>query len=406
MNVYDEIKKEFDKISEKNEFLFFLYRRIISSHYRGATTSQHNRYTFEELRFLLQNINKQDNFLAVPPGDSGNFPAGYQGYIDYAQEFSNKFGKRNSENTIKKNIFPDLERMGFILREKEGRSIISVSITQKGERFLSANEIETKLIFSGAINKISDNWVEYIISIIANSDFDYLTKNEIMFIVSAIGCKYEYSVNQSTAIELIRSYRSLSSKGKKRVVKILEDKMTPSNFHGTKTEKKDFHNWKNKIEQFIHLLKMGLLLEYNEYTERISLRAEIEYNGEHLNVIKKKRSQEEKKNYFQEHNINKLDYIGFELHHIIELSAATTLEELACIDSWKNLIFIDGQSHNRITQSRKELYNFNFNENVIILDDSFGNEQKLVYEQNIAIKKEKLCEIKKYNSALNCSLFD
>lgn len=402
---YNIIKDEFDKINANNDFLSFLYQRIKSDNYRGIKSAQHNRYTIEELKFLLELILEYKNNLPIPPGDSGSFPPGFQSYIDYSHKFALKFNKRNSENTIKKNIFPDLEKMQLISRKKEGQSYTFASVTPLGKIFLQADSVHTNLLFNGALNRLFDSWIDYIISILANTELNYLHEYEIMFIVSAIGNEFDYSINQDTAVDLIKSSRNLSKRGQIRVLEVLKEYLEPKKFKGNKTQKRDFHNWKNKFDQFTHLLKYGLLLEYDKENGKIKLRAEIKYKGKNVELIKKSRSDNVKKEYFTEHNIIRNNYPGFELHHIIEFSEAKSLEQIAIIDHWKNLLYIDGTSHNQITRSKNKLYIFDYDEKKITLSDSFSNLQELIYENNVAVNMKMIPEIKNYNDSLYNALF-
>ena len=43
---------------------------------------------------------------------------------------------------------------------------------------------------------------------------------------------------------------------------------------------------------------------------------------------------------------------GFELHHIVPLLYATNRNQFDVLDTWKNMIYIDGFTHNIITQTK------------------------------------------------------
>jgi len=409
-HIYQEIKKAFDTLDAKNDFLDFLYRRIKSDNYRGGATAQHNRYTLREVKFLLSEIiNNYDNYLAIPPGDSGTFPSGYQDYIDFSKSYAQEFGKGNSENTIKKNLFPDFATMGFLVREKRGRSISHVYVSSLGKELLAASEINSKIIYSGAINRIFHKWIDYMVSILANANFQHLHKYEIMLIVSAIGSEFEFSINEAKAIELINCFRSLGKGKIESLLSTLSRELVPQKFDGTKTDKRDFHNWENKLDQFVHMIKEGLWFEYDEKSEKLSMRAKVTVSGDEIEIEKILRSNQEKTKYFTEHGVTKNNYPGFELHHIIEFSEIKEINQIALIDTWKNLILIDGLSHNKISiASRKGIkqYWFTYDDNFVSLSDKNTDSSiDLIFDINVAIGKKHLNSIEQYNHDLYNAIF-
>ncbi|WP_349585134.1 hypothetical protein [Leuconostoc citreum] len=395
MSIYQEIEQSFDKLDSNSQMLKFILARIKSDKYRGNKSAQHNRYDISQLKFILHFINENNNYMPVPPGDSGNFPEGYQIYIEFAKKFANRFSKGNSENTIKKNIFPDMETMGFIKRDNN-----STEVTKLGLEFSNANTINSRLIYSGAINRLFEKWIDTIISLLSNYEMAYVTKYEVMFFVSAIGNSYEYSINLNKCVQLIHEFRQFGRRKKETLIHELKTKLIPLNFKGKKNVKRDFGNWNNKIDQFLHLIKENLLLEFDPNTERIYLRGSIKIDSTDYEILPKKRSTIEKHNYFEKNNIKKLDYKGFELHHIIGFSEAKNLEQLSLIDNWQNMLFIDGTSHNTITQSRKKYYYVDYNKDATLLSTPIEETIILKYNENIGIKSSNLKEIKQYNTDL------
>ena len=81
-----------------------------------------------------------------------------------------------------------------------------------------------------------------------------------------------------------------------------------------------------------------------------------------------KRSNTIKQEYFSNHSVEK-DPI-FELHHIVPFYFAKDIDSLKIIDAWQNLIYIDANSHKRLThKSGRNAVRLNFSGKDVLLDD-------------------------------------
>lgn len=399
---------QLSKIDPSNDFLTFLTRRILDNKYRGVVSSQHNRYTIDNIEDILSELyeykTKYKKPLKIRTVDISKRPMNTEEEADYAQIVSNiddKMG-RTTQDSLRKNFFPDFERMGLIVRHKIGNSIKSVEITRLGIDFIHADLMTKLLIFSKSLNNLLEGSVDLIISILTNYKFDYITEYELMFIISAVGANNtNFEITESEAVKLITSYRRLRPSQKEYMIKLLNNELQPKG-QQNKTLKRDWHNWKNKNDQIFYLLTQSVFFEISQ-GNKLSLRGKIKLDGNNYELLQKKRSQVEKINYFNNHSIDKSLYKGYELHHIVEYSEARTPEQLKLIDNWKNMILIDGQTHNEITIDRNKinyyLYNYSI-EYAKISDIMNEHVKKLEYDKNLIIDRKLNKIIKEYNSVL------
>jgi phage anti-repressor protein len=118
------------------------------------------------------------------------------------------------------------------------------------------------------------------------------------------------------------------------------------------------------------------------------------------NDTKFKRSNLEKEEYFKQHKVEKCDY--FELDHIIPFSMIEGYEMYLEIDHWKNLIYIDSNTHSKKTRNYNK-YMFldgveNLNELNMVAPD--GKRLSLVNGENALFDIDKIKENIAYNNFL------
>ena len=133
-------------IDEGNSFLRYITNRLRNNDYRGWHVSQHNRYDLDDISSILENIHKiaSTDYFAIPPGDykkDTKLANHFEKFQTIVNETHSKM-ERGTINSIKKNFFPDLERMGFLLREKKklggkGRSILHGKLTSSAVEFIN-----------------------------------------------------------------------------------------------------------------------------------------------------------------------------------------------------------------------------------------------------------------------------
>ncbi|MDR2642099.1 MAG: hypothetical protein LBC74_04825 [Planctomycetaceae bacterium] len=167
--------------------------------------------------------------------------------------------------------------------------------------------------------------------------------------------------------------------------------MQPKNYSGNKTKKRDFHNWKNKVEQVFSLIKQTIYFEQRK--DDIFPREFDKTNNKRLI-----RSEYEKSLYFKNHKVQRTD--GFELHHIVPLSWAENLIQFKLLDEWRNMLYIDGFNHAKITQNQNRNVCLSNNNETLILSDFKGNNIILEKDQNVLYSNVHLEAMLCYNKQL------
>ena len=221
-----------------------------------------------------------------------------------------------------------------------------------------------------------------------------------MFFVSAVESETKFEITKEKCVELIKKYRLLSLGQKKCVIETLKSKLQPNNFKDcNKIKKRDFHNWFNKAEQIFCVINETVYFAVSEKKE-LFLREKINTKGE---IIKNRlhRSLPVKKKYFEKHEVKKQQ--GFELHHIFPLSWSESQEQFKLIDNWKNLLYVDGFSHSKISQNKNKNVKMSVSKEDIILTDIKIEEDKihLTNKKNVSYKIKLQKCLLNYNKKLN-----
>ena len=334
-----DILKEILSIDENNLFLKYIVRRIVSNDYRGWHVSQHNRFDLEVMQSIIQMIYDVvgSNQFAIPPGDYSSKKS-YKNYPDYltiVSRINSEIG-RGTFNSVKKNFFPDMEKMGFLDRNDRKRS---GKLTRGAVNFIKKDILTNRYKkFTDAIDKLFGRKISDLAETIHLSEYvhDPISIYEFMFIFS--------DKNENVdKIKILDSYRDLKRK-RNKVIDLISKYAAPKKFGGNKTNKRDFHNWKNQAQQIFNLLKTTVYFEVqgNDY-----FRLKGGNTGFFEYTVK--RSSVPKNDYFKFHNVEKRN--RFELHHIIPISHARNKEEAKIIDDYRNLIYLRRGSHKKITRA-------------------------------------------------------
>lgn len=338
-----DILKEILSIDENNLFLKYIVERIKRDDYRGWHASQHNRLDLEVIQSLMQAIYDVvgRGEFAIPPGDLKDYPseeAAYKNFPDYkaiVYRVAPKISK-GGFNSVKKNFFPDMDRMGFLRRKNKRIG----ELTQNGINLINDGSIFGRYKkFTDAIDKLLGSNASNLAETIHRSEYAHeaISIYEFMFIFSDT----DGSMNK---IEILDSYRSLNNFKQRKVRDLIKEYANPRNFEGNKTQKRDFNNWKNQAQQIFKLLKATV---YFEVKGNDCFRLKGGDVGFFENTVK--RSVIPKKEYFQFHNVGKRN--GFELHHIIPISHARNRKDARIIDNYLNLIYLGRGSHEEITRA-------------------------------------------------------
>ena len=404
-----EILREILDVEPNNKFLKYIVRRVQDDDYRGWHISQHNRYEMDDIWMIIQSIHDVAGTkkFAIPPGDYDQGEKLHKVYTDY-QDIVVKVHEnmgRGTINSLKKNFFPDIERMGLLSRLRgkvqingKTKVVLHGIITGDAVDFIQTNKYTDKYRkFTECIDKLFGRKVSELAEMLNLSQYarDPISIYELMFILS--------DNNENIGkIKLLNSYRRLNRSKRSMVIDMLKQYACPNNFGGDKTKQRDFHNWKNQIQQIMMLLKMTM---YFEVDTNKNFRLNVGDAG--LFQTLTKRSQIPKREYFSFHGIEKRD--NFELHHIIPLSSARNQTEAKMVDSYKNLIYIHKSIHKKISRSENAQVVLRIDKNSVQFSD-FRDRRKITAingkEALYSIEPRKIRTVCSYNADLLKSVFE
>lgn len=397
-----------------NDALAFIDKRINDVNYRGGVSSEHNRYDMDEIYKMLMCLDRyapNNQLLRIRDADSKKRPENTIDEYDYArfcEEVNAAVGK-GTQDSIRKNIFVDLHRMGLITRYDKNRNFISpyrrispkyVSLSPDGVKFIRERDLLNRsFIFTKAIDTLLGGYIEIALQLLKEPEYHIgtITKYEFMFFVSAVDSGTSFSITLEQCVDLIHTYRRLGKYLQIKVIEILSDKLKPENFDGDKTAQRDWHNWKNKIDQVYHLLAQSPHFDVvgddlNLSTHKIKTKA-----GEIIDVMT--RSIAEKDAYFNKHKVKRT--AGFELHHVVPLSWAESPEQYKLFDKWENMVYIDAYRHAIITQNRNRNIEMRSRGNDVLLIDHHGNAVELIFDhKNILYDPANQPTMLRYNKEL------
>lgn len=410
----EEISAEILSIKKDSVFLRYIVNRLRSKGYRGWHASQHNRYTREDVDAIIKGIYKvaaMDNF-AIPPGD---YPADYQLSAEFSKfkaalNAIKKEMERCTIDSLKKNFFPDLERMRFLVREKvkshiTGRRMFRGKLTPDALKFITAKTVAEKFKrYTDGVDNLFGQEASELAEIIYFSDYrgTYINIYEFMFILS----DFNEGLDK---ISLLDSYRNLGRHEQEKAINLIKDYADPNRYKGKKrTDKRDFGNWKNQAQQILMLLNDTLYFSVSEKRDYFRLN----YGKGGLFEEQRIRNPIPKRRYFEFHKVGKKD--DFELHHIVPLSSARNRVEASMIDNHLNLIYIHKNKHRAIHRAIKNygdahVVTLTINSEKAIFSD-FENKENIETknsEDALYSKDEnKIKKVEKYNKELLQSIFD
>ncbi|MGD9901787.1 MAG: restriction endonuclease subunit R [Alphaproteobacteria bacterium] len=405
------------KINQGNKALEFIDYRVRHEKYRGAPSSEHNRYEMNQIIDILTLLDKyapNQSLMAIRTTDISKRPENTPDEFTYAR-FCNEAKQKagiGTQDAMRKNLFVDLHRMGLIERYNKHKeptvpfsrqNVKYVSLSNQGLKLIKAKNILDKyFIFSKGIDSLLGGYIDTILDILRDKEYeiDKISIYEYMFFVSAIGVEYEFNINTDKAVELIKEYRRLTPIQRRSVIETLKMELKPKKFHGAKPNKRDFHNWKNKAAQVYYLLNQTVYFEVRG--EQLVLK-EGKYSFTET-ATRLDRSLNEKYQYFVKQEVKKTP--GFELHHVVPLAWSESIHHFKMLDKWENMVYIDAFSHAKITQNKNKNVILEVVENDITLSDYSDNEVYLKYQKNILYKPDNKKVMKKYNFELRNTLND
>lgn len=107
--------REIETLANGNGFIGYIIERVLDENYRGYQCSQHNRLTFKYFCCVIDAIygNAENEIFNIHTGDDkGLLQSDAAMYYRIVEAVKAKTGK-GTINSIKKNTFPDIARMGF-----------------------------------------------------------------------------------------------------------------------------------------------------------------------------------------------------------------------------------------------------------------------------------------------------
>lgn len=395
-------------IDPSKKFLNFLEQRVKSENYRGNQLSQHNRYNKEVVILMLKEIFSivGDELLQIRDTDLSERPYNIDGEEKYA-EYVNKItsGKigRGTQDSIRKNLFVDFNRMGFIDRYSSNKTLNDpfkksktkyISLTELGKEIIfERNIFKQNMLYSRGIDNLMRGILDDLLWVIL--ELGKVTEDEYTFFVSYLNVELDgLFYSKDKIIGFVKEYRTLSRHNKLAIRDRLKDHCNPLKFTGNKKQKRDFHNWINETQQVFTLLEQTVFFEKRERT----LYAKVGPNAIFENEVKLDRSLVEKKKYHEYHGLEKKS--GFELHHIVPLSWAKDRNEFSTLDNHKNLVYIDGFSHAKITQNRNRNVKLDFVMNDATFTDYNNEKVYCKYLDNLLYNPKNQIEMKYFNETI------
>ncbi|MBP5407548.1 MAG: restriction endonuclease subunit R [Bacilli bacterium] len=387
-------------IDPSKKCLEFLADRILDPGYRGMQISQHNRYDVDVIITLLEQmyllIGK--NRMTIRNTDLKKRPANTPDEYLYA-EYTNKVNailKRCTQDSIRKNLFVDLHRMGLIKRydkngfltnpyEKTGIRYVSLTDTAVSLIENKNNTFNKNLIYTKAIDILTHGLANDLLDIVMSNDKNSINIHEFMFFISYMGKTLNnHYFTRTDVMELMNEYRSMSKIQQQAVVDVVSNYCNPKSFSGDKTYKRDYGNWKNEAQQIFMLMNQTVLFETGTGKESNTLYIKVGNGALFADSTKLARSKKAKDDYFVNHNVDKK--LGFELHHVIPLLIARSREEFDALDVWQNMVYIDGYTHGIISQTNNKNIEMEFDGDNICLKDIANIQKEIVCQKDINVE--------------------
>jgi hypothetical protein len=339
--------------------------------------------------------------------------SGEENYARFCNSIKEKVGK-GTQDSIRKNLFPDFARAGWIERYDTNQvaldpyskgSVKYVSLSKEGLKFLKSKSLDDRFfIFSKGVDNFLGGSINKIIHLISDPDFglDFVDLLELTFFVSAVGSKSkDISLSLTECRDLIIEWRKLSKYQKLGVDAHLSKELVKNAKLSSKLMQRDYHNWINSAQQGFSLLKQTIYFEEwkdskNSHLNRIIWMQDGNQNSAY--AVRLKRSLNQKHEYMKQHSVTKQK--GFELHHVVALAWAESEYHFKLLDNWKNMVYIDGFSHAKITQNNNKNVLMKFESNRMILEDYSNNKVEFKPGENLLWSDVHKNEMKDYNLML------
>lgn len=406
----EDILQDILDIKPGNKFLEYIVGRVTKTNYRGVHKSQHNRYDIIKLEKILKamrDVAGQDEF-SIPSGDIGVDADKLKSIADDHEQFHRVYqilkgqGVVSAPDPIRKNFFVEFSRMGFIekydgkgnLLDPFGRTHTkTIKLSDQGIAFLDAKTLfERHKIFTDGVEKLLGSALIELVSAIDLSNYrrDAFCFEEYTLIFS------DEDISGTEKIMMLDEWRCLTRNEQKKALSLIKEYCTPERFDGNKSDKRDYHNWRNETQQLMGLFRSTIYFQVHD--DQFSLNV-----GPDFGIFEVSRSEGVKSEYFNEHALEKEEC--YELHHIVPLSYVRNKEEYKLIDNYKNLIYLHKDKHKEI---KRDYIIFKDKYPKVYFVNRFENSDVISAKNNKDAKfnPSLLPKMKKYNSEIVKSILN
>ncbi len=296
----------------------------------------------------------------------------------------------------------DFSRAGFchkynkkdeLIQNTEKRTSYDyIKLTKEAIKMLKARSIFLKYrIFTKGIEKMLGSSLTNLVEAI---DLSELRRDRFSFEEYTLIFSDNENLDGNEKIELLREYRRLSTNGKEEVLKNIKKYCDPNRFARNKTEKRDYHNWRNETQQLFSLFKTTIYFEVFNIGGKDFFKLNT---SENIGIFELRRSSTPKNLYFRNHKIQKIN--NYELHHIVPLSFVRNKGEYKIIDDYRNLIYIHKDKHKEI---KRDFIVFKEQSPKIFFKNRFDDSEQVVAKngENTSFNEALLKDIENYNIKL------
>jgi hypothetical protein len=375
--------------------------------------AQHNRLPIEKLIVILQSIRSAVGvaWFIEPANDDPaptrkhdplqprRIPSGMilqdcaEYYLILDEIYNAQVEKVSATfNSLKKNIFPNLEGMGLLQRDDSGQRTggnKKARLSPVAINFLDGNERVQKKIFSECNERILKPIVE-ILDVVLEK-FDTINVYEMMLFLT------DESINLERKMELISKYKGMK---KLQVIELHDSIQTRMNrsmgSNVAKIDKLDWHNWWNESRQMTDMLET--VVGFNVYQDDQIMKAG---NAEAI-VFSASRSQNVRREALSWHSLTSKE--DWDLHHILPVEYATSSSDLKQIDDKRNLLYIPSSIHKTIPNTSNRMVQFAYDATHVILRNPLTTDGKplkeIAWPRDAGVDQNNLQEMVIYNKRL------
>lgn len=382
----------------KNKFLQYISQRIKRDDYRGFHLSQHNRLPFDKVLIILKTINEiaGNQKFKIHIGDwHKQKQEGCETYYKIVDTLNKKIGQC-TVNSLKKNIFPDLQRMGLLNRynnknqlidKNKKESVSKVELNWLALKFIAERKprIQYK-IYVETTEKLLEPILDGLFYVLYK-EFETINIYEYMLIFS------DANINTSKKIELIKSFRILRRTDIIKTLKEIKNIFVKLNKEAEdKIKKRDFLNWYNEALQTFVLLNQTV---YFKTFRKTFLMLSISQEALELT---RKRSQKQRAKYFIWHKVKGKE--GHQAHHICPINYARTKNELEFLDNYKNLIYISDSTHLKIPHDNNLYIKIFLKDDRLFLLDITNPTNKIEITNDVILNPKNIKKMIEYNQKI------